>query len=181
MKIRTNNFILSFNDVNIIHNGINNLKYLFNVKMKFITKKMLLDVDKKAFIKFIEECLGYGIDGLNVDDFETKIIQLVSKYKNNKNIGFRLLLNKKIGNLILSNIKHTNSDYLSKSLINTRLCEIVNDLLDDDLDNLHFNQIKYIIIMINNLMEITEISTNIDTYKNSKFNILDVIYDYYLD
>lgn len=159
------------------------MKYLFNLSGPYFSKKYLIDINFEEFKEFIKECLEYGHNSLNQYDFEISIIQILEKYSSlETNSNLRLFLNKKIGNLLLFNSQFKKFNYLKK------LEKYFFSYSDFQTDNIYIkqnSQIKYLLILINNLVELKSnvIKIKSPIYKPilHESDKLDFIYDYYLN
>jgi hypothetical protein len=159
------------------------MKYLFNISGPCYYKKYLLDINYLDFKEFIKECLDYGPNPLNQNDFEMSIIQIIKKYPNQEiNSNLRLFLNKKLGNLILFNSQFKNFYYLKKL---EKFFSIYSNFQTDNMQIKQNSQIKYLLILINNIVELKSnnirIKSSVGKPSLHEPNWLDFIYDYYLN
>jgi hypothetical protein len=93
------------------------------------------------------------------------------------------MINKKIGNLLLNNIDFIKFDYLKNLYKNFNSIAHTNVLSEEYIKN---SQYKYLIIIMNNLVEVKSSNIYFENNQHSsldllKINYLDFIYDYYLD
>ena len=163
MKIIINNYTIKFKDSFINETSDKQIfGYLFTFKQMPLTKILLMRINKEEITDFISYCLEFPIVKKTKIDFEIEIMILFDKYKQSNNITKYIIIGM-IGSMILFNIKYKNFKYL-------------NNL--ESYFQLDPN-IKYLIIMINNLEElIITHNNNNNNITNNKFNILDFIFDY---
>ena len=175
LELGTLEYIIKFHELNLYLEKDGSMKYLFDIRKNNYPKKYLLDIDLNDFKSFIKECLTYGINKVSQYDYDSTIIQLFNKYEMTQDLNLKLLINKKIGNLILSNSKFKNFYYL-KSL---EKFFYNNNITESLIYNKQHSQIKYLIIIINNFISLKKSNKNYND-KNT-FDILDFIYDYYVN
>jgi len=187
MKITFNtfskNFTVKFHDLHL-YNDDGYYQYLFFIPGFSIQKKYLLDFDFNEFKNFIKECMEIKYpNSFSKFDFETQIIQLIESYKIFPNFSNQIMINKKIGNLLLNNIDFIKFDYLKNLYKNFNSIAHTNVLSEEYIKN---SQYKYLIIIMNNLVEVKSSNIYFENNQHSsldllKINYLDFIYDYYLD
>ena len=158
------------------------MKYLFDITGHDNNKKYLIGINYEDFKDFIKECLEYGPNLLNLNDFEISIIQIIEKYSSiDLNSNLRLFLIKKLGNLILFNSQYKNFNYLKN------LDKYFTSYSDFPTDNTNFKQslqIKYLLILINNMIELKSNKIKIEHlvfHQQEPIHFLDFIYDFYLN
>jgi len=164
-------YIVNFHEVHLYHKNNNKLQYLF-IHPIFKYKKYIIDIDYYDFKNFIIKCSEneYKIK-LNID-VKIEYKKLTEQIISCKDIDLRLYLCQKLGELIFFNYHH-------KDVFDIKSIYVLFTSLDNDnIDINSFNcQIRYLIIMINNLLDIEH---NI-IRDNYKFDMLDFIYDYYIN
>jgi hypothetical protein len=192
--IKSFEYTVEFHDVHLYYNNDDDeqIEYLFCLNKgapSILNKKILMPIDTKQFVQFVKDCLEYPVENLSKSDFEINIIQLIDKFNNNYNLDILNLINIKLGSLILSHIKFKNFDYLKKvekqfgsqnKLANTADVQCFN------------SQICYLIIILNNLVNVNKIQKNNHNYQIKKsqltqinqikienFDYLDFIFDYW--
>jgi hypothetical protein len=157
--------IIKLNNVFIDIITKNDFSYLFILKQTQITKCYIMKIDKNDFIEFIKSCLYSKPNKETRINFELDIITLISKYTQSDGIT-RKVICIMIGRLLLYNINYRNFYYLGKLEL----------FFHEDLE------IKYLIILVNNLLECTLNLPQNNTKPSFKnINILDFVYDYYSD
>jgi hypothetical protein len=165
--------IESMNLIVLLHNlhlynkkKISKFGYLFSTP-----KKYLIDLDFNEFKNFIDACLhskyNDTVDTLIVTEGE--IIQLIESYDFISNAKFKIEIIKKIGNYILTKPKIKRFKYLHK------LVKYYNYDIGTE-QNIY---IKFLIILINNFISLQEIKLN--NINSDNINILDFIFDYYIE
>jgi hypothetical protein len=168
------NYIVKFHEVHLYYKKNNNkLQYLF-VHPIFKYKKYIIDIDYYDFKKFIVNCSkNKNIIKLTkkIGSVKNEYIKLTEKIVSVKNINLRLNICQKLGELIFFNHHHKNVFDIKHIYT---LFTIQNN--DDNLINSLNCHVKYLIIMINNLLEI-----ECNLIKDNNFDMLDFIYDYYLN
>ena len=157
-------YIESMNLVIVLHNlhlynkkKISKFGYLFSTP-----KRYLIDLDFLKFKKFIEDCLDHIY---NSDDQE-EIIHLIEKYNYTTDDLFKIEIIRRIGYYILTNPKIKHFKYLQKII----------KYYNNDIGTEQNMYIKFLIILINNLLSIQQIN---QVFSNP-LNILDIVFDYYL-
>lgn len=161
------------------------IKYLFFVPSQSITKKYLLEINYDDFHKFIQDCFDLGFPKkYSKFDFESKIIQLIESYKIYTDNESQIIINKKIGNLLLNHLSFIKFDYLKN------LYKYFNSVhyIDQNKEHIKHSQIRYLIIMFTNLLDLIIYESDNkfnkskpSIYKSEPINDLDFIFDYYLD
>ena len=134
-----------------------------------------MDIDYWDFENFIKECLEMGSELINKNDWEVSVIQIIEKYDSTQNPSLKMYLNKKLGNLILFNPQYKNFDYLRK---------LEKFFYSYSQPNSYFkqnSQIKYLLILVNNLVEIKTSPIKIKRQKPQPVDLMDFIFDYYLN
>jgi hypothetical protein len=177
LDINQTHYSIILHDVHLYLEPKKQMKYLFCLNTQHYPKKYLLDINYNLFENFIKECLEIGNETLNREDWEINIIQTLEKYQYVQNDNLKIFLNKKLGNLILNNFQHKNFAYLRK-IEKYFVC-----YSDYDYNSLQYklnSQIKYLIILINNLVEIKTSTVRIKK-THEPINFLDFIFDYYLN
>jgi hypothetical protein len=175
MKFIFNNnnqkYIVKFHEVHLYYKKNNKLQYLF-VHPIYKYKKYIIDIDYYDFKNFIIKCSVNEFTIKLASDVKIEYKNLTDKIISCKNIDSKLNLCQKLGELILFNYHHKDVFDIKNIYI------LFTSLNNDDILLNSFNcQIRYLIIMINNLLSIDK-NMNRDNYE---FNMLDFIYDYYLD
>lgn len=156
---------IKLNSVFIYIISKNMFEYLFIIKETQITKSYIVKIDKNDFIEFIKSCLNSKPKKESRTNFELDIITLITKYCHSEGIT-RKVICIMIGRLLLYNINYRNFYYLRKLEL----------FFHEDLE------IKYLLILVNNLLECTlnlPLNNTKPSFKN--INILDFVYDYYSD
>jgi hypothetical protein len=143
-------------------------EYLFILKESQITKSIIIKIDLNDFKEFIKSCLITNPNKESRINFELDIITLISKYCHSDAIT-RKIICIMIGRLLLYNINYRNFYYLRKLEL----------FFHEDLE------IKYLIILVNNLLECkSNLQLKLPQNNNISFkniNILDFVFDYYSD
>ena len=165
------NYIVKFHEVHLYYKKNNKLQYLF-IHPIYKYKKYIIDINYYDFKNFIIKCSENECTIKLAIDVKIEYKKLTEKIISCKNIDSRLNLCQKLGELIFFNYHH--KDAFDVKNIYVLFTSIDND---DNFINSFNCQIRYLIIMINNLMDI-EHNTIRDNYD---FNMLDFIYDYYLN
>lgn len=161
MNIIINDMIVKIGDNNIINKYNKNFEYLFVINYH----KYIYTINTNDFTEFIMNCLEFPLIKPNKFEFEINIILLVTKYFNSNNVA-RNIITSMIGSMLIFNIKYKKYNYIKK-LHNFIHCD---------------NNIKYLIILANNMTEIKLDSIIQETNKhNENINMLDFIFDYYQD
>jgi hypothetical protein len=156
---------IEFHNINICDNKYDNIKYLFVISTNNLIKRFISEINLMDFKEFIKECIYHNnINNITKQKFDILFIDMLNEYKNVYHINMKICLLKKIGNLILFNHKYITYDNIKKFNI---------FIYKTSLENKLYTQIKYLFIMINNLINIK--------IKYNNINILDFIYDYYLE
>jgi hypothetical protein len=161
------NYIVKFHEVHLYYKNNNKLQYLF-IHPIYKYKKYIIDIDYYDFKNFIIKCLENQYIKLS-NDIKNEFIKLTEKIIMNKNINLKINLCQKLGELILNN-------YNSKDVFNIKDIYVLFTSLNNEnkLINSFNSKIRYLIIIINNLLDIEQ-----NIIRNNEFNILDFIYDYY--
>jgi hypothetical protein len=165
------NYIIKFHEVHLYYKNNNKLQYLF-IHPIFKYKKYIIDIDFYEFRNFIIKCSENEYNIKLASDVKIEYKKLTEKLISCKDIELRLYLCQKLGELIFSNYHH--KDVFDIKNIYVLFTSLNNE---DTFINLFNCQIRYLIIMINNLLDIEQ---NI-IRDNYKFDMLDFIYDYYLN
>ena len=183
-NIKSFDYTVEFHDIHLYYND-NKMEYLFNFHNKLphnVDKKYLIPVDIKEFNQFVKDCLEYSVEKLSQSDFESIVIQLIDKYKYNYSLQVLKLINIKLGSLILSNPEYKNFDYLKKL---EKEFSSHNKLSKNDNPPYFYAQIRYLIIMLNNLVSVRKTKNPVSNYKIiqmdqfKKFDYLDFVFDYW--
>lgn len=157
--------MVKFNNVFIDIITKNDFSYIFILKETQITKCYIMKIDKNDFIEFIKSCLITSPNKETRINFELDIITLISKYNQSDEITKKIICIM-IGRLILYNINYKSFYYLRKLEL----------FFHEDLE------IKYLIILINNLLECKlNLPQKYDKPVFKNINILDFTFDYYSD
>ena len=114
------------------------------------------------------------------NNFELQCVQLVEKLVTTSNIDFKLYCCKKLGSLILLNYIH--KDFKGLKPLHKLFTFFVSES-DIKINSLN-SQIRYLIIILNNLIEVSKHKIKIKKIINNQSlydqnSILDFIYDYY--
>lgn len=166
MNINVCNHIVKFSPIYIdLIKNKNKFTYLFILNYYKICRNYLIDINMDDFTNFLNLCLETPIMSKSTRiNFELDIISLVNKYINATDTITRKVACIVIGRLLLSNIKYKNFSYLKKL----------------ELYFYEENEIKYLIIMINNLIECTKYDIAIKP-SIKDINMIDFVFDYYSD
>jgi hypothetical protein len=164
------NYIVKFHEVHLYHKNNNKLQYLF-IHPIFKYKKYIIDINFYEFKNFIIKCSENESTIKLASDVKIEYKKLTEKLISCKDIESRLYLCQKLGELIFSNYHH--KDVFDIKNIYILFTSLNNE---DTFINLFNCQIRYLIIMINNLLDIQQ-----NTIRNYEFDMLDFIYDYYLN
>jgi hypothetical protein len=161
------NYIVKFHEVHLYYKNNNKLQYLF-IHPIYKYKKYIIDIDYYDFKNFIIKCLENQYIKFS-NDIKNEYIKLTEKIIMNKNIDLKINLCQKLGELILNN-------YNSKDIFDIKDIYVLFTSLNNEnkLINSFNSKIRYLIIIINNLLDIEQ-----NFIRNNEFNILDFIYDYY--
>lgn len=165
------NYIIKFHEVHLYSKKNNKFQYLF-IHPIYKYKKYIIDIDYYDFKNFIIMCSKNEYIIKLAIDVKIEYKKLTDKIISCKDIDSRLILCQQLGELIFFNYHH--KDVFDIKNIYVLFTSQNND---NNLLNLFNCQIRYLIIMINNLLDI-EFNIIRDNYD---FNILDFIYDYYLN
>ncbi len=171
-NINNKKYILKFHDVHLYLHKNHKLQYLFTNPVH-VYKKYILDIDYYEFKQFVQDCIELDSSVASKDQFELECIHMLEKLSTEIDVNFKLYCCMKLGSLILSNFSYKNFIYLKK----------INNHFNCNLSGLLNSQIRYLIIILNNLIEIN--TSNIKQPKKLKTNVLqeinfmDFIYDYY--
>jgi hypothetical protein len=178
-NINDKNYFIKFHET-FMYVDNDSLQYLFNLSTPGFSKKYLCDFKLDDFKNFVKLCIELGENKLDRFDFESRIIQLVEKYNEYPDVGTRLLLDKKIGNLLLFNHKFTDFSYLKKLEKHFYTVPKTNYIMGFS-GLIQNKEIKYLLILINNLMDvkIDELYNNQMFNTCDNFRLLDFIFDYY--
>jgi hypothetical protein len=164
------NYIVKFHEVHLYHKNNNKLQYLF-IHPIFKYKKYIIDIDFYDFKNFIIKCSENESIIKLASDVKIEYKKLTEKLISYKNINSRLISCQKLGELIFYNFHHKDVFEIKD------IYSLFTSLDNEDTSINSFNcQIRYLIIMINNLLNIEQ-----NTIRNYEFNMLDFIYDYYLN
>ena len=190
-NIKSFDYIVEFHDIHLYYDDLDDteIEYLFciNKKLSGVNKKYLLPINNNHFKQFIRDCIEFEFEIKSKFDFETEVIQLIEKYSNiNKQIIN--YLNIKLGSLILSNLKYKNFAYLKK--IEKYFIPEYANITDTNCSKNNNLQIQYLIIMINNLINVStnptinlnyQIDKNLlfQNIKTDQYDHLDFIFDYF--
>jgi hypothetical protein len=166
MNLVVNDHIIKLNSVYIDIISKYCFNYLFILKNCKIYGSYIVKIDKNDFIEFIKLCLNTSPIKETSINFELDIITLISKYYHSNKIT-RKIICIMIGRLLLYNINYKDFYYLKR----------LDFFFHEDLE------IKYLIILVNNLSEckLDSLQKNNDKTSFKKINILDFIFDYYSD
>lgn len=165
------NYIIKLKKKNIKWVDNNNFRYLYSFENSKIIKNIFITINLDKLKKFILKCLSSNyINNINTNnDFYNKIIILVDKLiKYNDNNEIRSSTIEYIGFILLNNNKYKNYNYL-------KLLEefFINKYFSLNNRNYNYMELKYLIILINNIKKII-VSNN----KIYNFDIIDYIFDY---
>lgn len=178
-NINGKKLLIKFHEL-FMYRDNDSLQYLFNIITPGFSKKYLYEFKLEEIWKFIKSCLELGENYLDRFDFESRIIQLVCKYDEYSDVGTRLILDKKIGNLLLFNHKFIDFPYLKK--IEKHFYSVPKTNFFNGTSGLEQNQeIKFLIIIINNLKNVIIEDPFYNKHINTceGFKLIDFIFDYY--
>lgn len=170
-NINNQKYIVKFHDVHLYLQKNHKLQYLFTNQVH-VYKKYILDIDYNEFKQFVQNCIELDSLVATRDQFELECVHILEKLSTETDVNFKLYCCMKLGSLILSNFSYKNFTYLKK----------INNHFNCNLSGLLNSQIRYLIIILNNLIDI-----NISNIKQKKLktniiqeiNFMDFIYDYY--
>ncbi len=162
-------FSVNFHQVHLYLKN-NKLQYLF-VHPIYQYKKYIIDINYNDFKKFIIKCSENKKIINSISEIKSEYDKILNDIISCNNINLKLNFCQKLGELILFN-------YDNKDVFNIKniYCLFTVQNNQDNLINSFNCYIRYLIIMINNL-------NNVEYYfvKNIDFDMIDFIYDYYLD
>ena len=208
-NINDEKYIIKFHDVHLYLQKNKKLQYLFTNNIH-IYKKYIIDINYYDFQDFVKECielqytsvvetknnfefqytsvvetknsfkLQCAVKTETKNNFELQCIQLVEKLVTTSNIDFKLYCCKKLGSLILLNYIH--KDFKGLKPLHKLFTFFVSES-DIKINSLN-SQIRYLIIILNNLIEVSKHKIKIKKIINNQSlydqnSILDFIYDYY--
>ncbi len=185
-NINEYDYKIEFHDINLFveKNNYSSFQYLYSVNVNStFNKKYLLNLNYESFKKFLYTCISIGDSSTSKTNFEAQCIQLINKYYTYSPTESRHLFNHKLGNLLLFNSKFCNFEYLKK--IEKIFMENINQANEQNIDPIY--EIKYLLIIVKNLLVMTRISPqsnyNFDNTNNKILFtdeiFLEFIFDYY--
>lgn len=179
-NINGKNYIIKFHEI-FMYLENNTMQYIFNIITSGFSKKYLYEFTLDEFKNFIKSCIVLGDNYLTRFEFEAQITQLIETYGHYPDVGTRLILDKKIGNLLLFNHQYFDFPYL-KNLEKHFYSVPKTNIITGESGLKQNLEIKYLLIILSNLMYVS-----VNDYINSEqmsesfenFNLLDFIFDHY--